>query len=138
MEGLTEFVTKSFDENSKSVPENLDRKFKQAETPPCSNVSSPSSERKGELSAESPKDLSVVKIDVCSSRPESPCDEGHNYETGMWACLEYFILGLTSGDAECSLVNLLLPTVWIKIKFYNICKLTFDRDLAFRKCGLTL
>ncbi|XP_053404303.1 short stature homeobox protein 2-like [Mercenaria mercenaria] len=74
MEGLAEFVSKSFEEKSKGILETQEKTLKNVETHVVSRESSPV-QVCDEADENVPKDLSLVKIDVCSSRPETPLNE---------------------------------------------------------------
>ena len=84
MEGLTNFVSKSFEEKSKETQENVDKKFKI-----CDILTENESSNPGHTSTahdnDEPKDLSMIKIDVCSSRPETPIEDTSGFESGKIA-----------------------------------------------------
>lgn len=81
MEGLTEFVSKSFEEKSKGINETADKCLKNAENSSGSRESSPV-QVCDDMEENVPKDLSMVKIDVCSSRPETPEHEHQDFDSG--------------------------------------------------------
>jgi len=84
MEGLTEFVSKSFEETGGHVthPTSQDgvgtnttpKTLHSARSTPDDVITSARRERSPDV--EVPTDLSMVKVDVCSSQPASPTDEG--------------------------------------------------------------
>ncbi|XP_052783092.1 short stature homeobox protein 2-like [Mya arenaria] len=90
MEGLTNFVSKSFEEKQSvsSSETTADKPMKPASSKqkdtaiasPEGIASSPDTARAPDDDV--PRDLSVVKIDVCSSRPETPTEESAGYESG--------------------------------------------------------
>ncbi|KAL4219752.1 hypothetical protein ACF0H5_020166 [Mactra antiquata] len=78
MEGLTEFVSKSFEEKAKETMENVDKAMRHVDT--HSRENSPV-EVDVEKDSDEPADLSFVKIDVCSSRTNSPTEERPEYDS---------------------------------------------------------
>lgn len=81
MEGLTEFVSKSFEEKSKGILEAADKALKHVDTCVASRESSPV-QVCDDIDEDEPKDLSLVKIDVCSSRPDTPQIERPEFDSG--------------------------------------------------------
>lgn len=89
MEGLAEFVSKSFEDKSKETIEANEKTLRTADTYVVSRDSSPV-HVDDVVDDEVPTDLSLVKIDVCSSRPDTPQDERHEFDTGE--IKEYILL----------------------------------------------
>lgn len=84
MEGLAKFVSKSFEE--KSAVLNLE--FREKQTKSEDNVSVDDDDKSPGnahvLVDDEPKDLSLVKVNVCSSRPETPQDDRSEFDSGRF------------------------------------------------------
>ena len=82
MEGLANFVSKSFEENSQV----LNLEFREKQTKIEDKVTADDSEQSPSNEHVSvddePKDLSFMKINVCSSRPETPADDQSGLDSG--------------------------------------------------------
>lgn len=88
MEGLTEFVSKSFEEKAKETMENVDKAMRHVDTNPNTRENSPV-EIDVDKDCDEPADLSFVKIDVCSSRTNSPADDRPEFDSGkLMSCCE--------------------------------------------------
>ena len=82
MEGLANFVSKSFEENSQV----LNLEFREKQTNIEDKVTADDSEQSPSNEHvpvdDEPKDLSLMKINVCSSRPETPADDQSGLDSG--------------------------------------------------------
>lgn len=100
MEGLANFVSKSFEENTQNQNLNLETREKSSR---CEDKVAADDIPKSTCKAhvpldDEPKDLSLVKIDVCSSRPETPHDDPAGFESGKFhisinynSCFVFFV-----------------------------------------------